>query len=252
MKQNIFSLEDKTILVTGASSGIGRGIAIQCALMGAKVILNGRNKERLEETLGMLEGCQHSIIVADLSNQDEIEKLVNELPEIQGWVNSAGIPKISPIKRFKFADIQEILNVNTISSMMLLSLLLKSKKIKRGASVVFISSISGVCVGTAGDTSYCASKGAVNGFTKGAAIELATQGIRVNSINPGLIPTSILQMADSIASDDTIVDKMVEKYPLKRLGKPEDIGNGAVYLLSDASSWITGQNLIIDGGFSIS
>ena len=127
----------------------------------------------------------------------------------------------------------------------------KNKKIKRGASVVFISSISGVYVGTAGDTSYCASKGAVNGFTKGAAIELAPQGIRVNSINPGLIPTNILAMADSITSGASLVDKMTEKYPLKRLGKPEDIGNGAVYLLSDASSWVTGQNLVIDGGFSV-
>ena len=177
--------------------------------------------------------------------------LVNELPEIQGWVNSAGMPKICPIKRFKLLDIEEIMSVNTISSMMLLSFLLKNKKIKRGASVVFISSISGVYVGTAGDTSYCASKGAVNGFTKGAAIELAPQGIRVNSINPGLIPTNILAMADSITSGASLVDKMTEKYPLKRLGKPEDIGNGAVYLLSDASSWVTGQNLVIDGGFSV-
>ena len=251
MSENIFSLEGKTILVTGASSGIGRGIALQCAKMGANVILNGRNKERLEETLNMMVGCNHSIMVADLSKQEEIEKLAGNLPEIQGWVNSAGIPKISPIKRLKFIDIEEIMNVNAISSMMMLSLLLKNKKIKRGASIVFISSISGVYVGTAGDTSYCASKGAVNGFTKGAAIELASQGIRVNSINPGLVPTSILTMADSIASDVSLVDKMTEKYPLKRLGMPEDIGNGAIYLLSDASSWVTGQNLVIDGGFSI-
>lgn len=251
MSENIFSLKGKTILVTGASSGIGRGIALQCAQMGASVILNGRNKERLEETLNMMVGCNHSIMVADLSNQEDIEKLVGNLPEIQGWVNSAGIPKISPIKRFKFSDIEEIMNVNVMSSMMMLSMLLKKKKIKRGASIVFISSISGVYVGTAGDTSYCASKGAVNGFTKGAAIELASQGIRVNSINPGLVPTSILAMADSIASNDSYVDKMIEKYPLKRLGMPEDIGNGAVYLLSDASSWVTGQNLVIDGGFSI-
>lgn len=252
MLKNIFSLEGKTILVTGASSGIGRGIALQCALMGAKVILNGRNKERLEETLSLMAAGNHTMLEGDLSKQSEIERIVGELPEIQGWVNSAGIPKISPIKRFRLEDVEEIINVNAISSMMLLSLLLKNKKLKRGSSVVFISSISGVYVGTAGDTSYCASKGAVNGFTKGAAIELAPQGIRINSINPGLVPTSILKMADSIACDDSLVERMIEKYPLKRLGKPEDIGNGAVYLLSDASSWVTGQNLVIDGGFSIS
>lgn len=252
MKKNIFSLEDKTILVTGASSGIGRGIAIQCALMGAKVILNGRNKERLEETLGMLEGCQHSIIVADLSNQDEIEKLVNELPEIQGWVNSAGIPIVSPIKRMKRDDVINILNVNTLSSMMLLSHLLKKKKIKRGASVVLISSVSGNYIGTPGDTAYQASKGAVCAFAKGAAVELATQGIRVNCINPGLVPTSILDRSNGINGEEHILDIWKDKYPLKRLGTPSDIGSGAVFLLSDASSWITGQNIIIDGGMSIS
>lgn len=252
MSQNIFSLKEKTILVTGASSGIGRGIAIQCALMGANVILNGRNIERLEETLDLMAPGNHSILRGDLSKQSEVERIVNELPEIQGWVNSAGIPKIGLIKRFRLEDIQEIFNVNAISSMMMLSLLIKSKKLKRGSSVVFISSISGVYVGTAGDTSYCASKGAVNGFTKGAAIELAPQGIRINSINPGLVPTSILKIADSIASEESFVEKMIDKYPLKRLGTPEDIGNGAVYLLSDASLWVTGQNLVIDGGFSIS
>lgn len=252
MIKNIFSLKGKTVLVTGASSGIGRGIALQCALMGAKVIINGRNIARLEETLNLMVPGTHTILKGDLSQQSEIERIVGELPEIQGWVNSAGIPKISLIKRFRLEDIEEIINVNAISSMMMLSLLIKNKKLKRGSSVVFISSISGVYVGTAGDTSYCASKGAVNGFTKGAAIELAPQGIRINSINPGLVPTSILKMADSIASDESLVEKMIEKYPLKRLGKPEDIGNGAVYLLSDASSWVTGQNLVIDGGFSVS
>ena len=249
---NPFSLAGKTILVTGASSGIGRGIAIACAQMGATVILNGRNRERLEETLTLMEGANHVIMVADLSCQEELESLSDASPELQGWVNSAGIPKVCPIKYFNRSDVEEIINVNSVANMMLLSLLVKKKKLRRGASVVFISSISGVYVGTAGDTSYCASKGAVNGFTKGAAIELAGQGIRVNSINPGLVPTSILELANSKLGDNHVVEIMVEKYPLKRLGKPEDIGNGAVYLLSDASAWMTGQNLVIDGGVSIS
>ncbi len=249
---NPFSLEGKTVLVTGASSGIGRGIAIACSQMGASVILNGRNADRLQETLAQMQEGTHQIIPADLSKQEDIETLVSLLPEIQGWVNSAGIPKVCPIKYFNREDIIDIMNVNSMSSMMLLSALLKKKKLKRGASVVFISSISGVFVGTAGDTSYNASKGAVNGFTKGAAIELAGQGIRVNSINPGLVPTSILELANAKSGDNHVVDTMIEKYPLKRLGKPEDIGNGAVYLLSDASAWVTGQNLVIDGGISIS
>lgn len=249
---NPFSLEGKTILVTGASSGIGRGIAIACAQMGGTVILNGRNEERLQETLSMMEGKDHQILVGDLAQQEDLQRMADTLPELQGWVNSAGIPKVCPIKHFDRNDVEEIFNTNITSTMLLLSMLMKKKKLRRGASVVLISSISGVYVGTAGDTSYCASKGAVNGFTKGAAIELAGQGIRINSINPGLVPTSILDLAKAKSGDTHVVDTMMEKYPLKRLGKPDDIGNGAVYLLSDASSWITGQNLVIDGGISIS
>lgn len=249
---NPFSLEGKTILVTGASSGIGRGIAIACTQMGGTVILNGRNEERLQETLSMMEGKDHQILVGDLAQQEDLQRMADTLPELQGWVNSAGIPKVCPIKHFDRNDVEEIFNINITSTMLLLSMLVKKKKLRRGASVVLISSISGVYVGTAGDTSYCASKGAVNGFTKGAAIELAGQGIRINSINPGLVPTSILDLANAKSGDTHVVDTMMEKYPLKRLGKPDDIGNGAVYLLSDASSWITGQNLVIDGGISIS
>lgn len=246
---NPFSLEGKTILVTGASSGIGRGIAIECSKMGAKVILNGRNQERLDHTLSSLEGEGHLCIAADLSQQSEIERLAAELPELNGWVNSAGIPKISTIKRFKREDIDEIFNVNSISTMMLLSRLVKFKKIKRGSSVVFISSLTGAFVGSVADTAYCAAKGAVQGFLKGAALELAPSGIRINSVNPGLVPTEILNLSNSLTGDGHHVELMTEKYPLKRLGTPEDMAYGAIYLLSDASSWVTGHSLAIDGGY---
>ena len=246
---NPFSLEGKTILVTGASSGIGRGIAVACAQMCGKLILNGRNEERLRETLSMLEGEGHQILVADLSRQEDLHGMADALPELQGWVNSAGIPKVCPIKYFDRKDVEEIFNVNSISTMLLLSMLIKKKKLKRGASVVFISAVTGAFVGSKGDTSYCATKGAVNGFMKGAALELAPQGIRVNSINPGLVPTNILNLGNDIAGKEHHVEMMLERYPLKRLGTPEDIANGAVYLLSDASSWVTGTNLVIDGGY---
>lgn len=246
---NPFSLDGKTILVTGASSGIGRGIAIACAQMGAKVILGGRNRQRLEETLSMMEGDGHIISVADLAKEEELSMLAESLPELQGWVNSAGIPKVCPIKHFTKKDIDEIFNVNITSSMMLLSMLVKMKKLKRGASVVFISAVTGAFVGSRGDTSYCATKGAVNGFMKGAALEMAPQGIRINSINPGLVPTNILSLANSIAGEEHHTEIMLDKYPLRRLGTPEDIANGAIYLLSDASSWVTGINLVIDGGY---
>ena len=246
---NPFSLSGKTILVTGASSGIGRGICIECSKMGATLILNGRNKERLEDTLSKLEGTGHKIIAADLSKQEEIERLTQELPEIQGWVNSAGIPKVCPIKRFSRDDVDEIFNVNSISEMMLLSRLLKAKKLKRGASVVFVISITGAFVGSVGDTAYCATKGAVAGFLKGASLELAGQGIRVNSINPGLVPTEILTLSNTLSGEDHHINAMTERYPMKRLGTPEDMAYGAIYLLSDASSWVTGHQLVIDGGY---
>lgn len=252
MTSNIFSLEGKTVFVTGASSGIGRGIALQCAIMGADVILNGRNRARLEETLRLMKVGNHTIIEGDLSQQSEIERIAEALPEIQGWVNSAGIPIISPVKRMKREDVFNVLNVNTVSSMMLMSLLIKRKKLKRKASIVFISSVSGNYVGTPGDTAYQASKGAICAFAKGAAVELASQGIRVNCINPGLVPTSILDKANRINEEGHMLEIWKNKYPLKRLGTPEDIGSGAVFLLSDAASWITGQNIIIDGGMSIS
>lgn len=246
---NPFSLEGKTILVTGASSGIGRGIAIACAKMGGTVILNGRNEERLQETLSVLEGKNHQILVGDLSKQEDLQRMADTLPELQGWVNSAGIPKVCPIKHFDRKDVEEIFNINITSTMLLLSMLVKKKKLKRGASVVLISAVTGAFVGSKGDTSYCATKGAVNGFMKGAALELAPQGIRINSINPGLVPTNILNLANDIAGEEHHTEIMLERYPMKRLGTPEDIGNGAVYLLSDASSWVTGTNLVIDGGY---
>ena len=201
------------------------------------------------ETFVILSGEGHLILEGDLSSQSEIERIVDLLPSIDGWVNSAGIPQVCPIKYFNRESVEEIFSVNIISTMMLLSLLLKKKKIRRGTSIVLISAVTGAFVGSKGDTAYCATKGAVNGFMKGAALELASQGIRINSINPGLVPTDILNMSNEKLGGSHHVEIMLEKYPLKRLGSTEDIANGAIYLLSDASSWVTGQNLVIDGGY---
>ncbi|KAA6347118.1 3-oxoacyl-[acyl-carrier-protein] reductase FabG [termite gut metagenome] len=245
---NPFSLEGKTILITGASSGIGRGIAIECSKLGAKLILSGRNLERLHETLNLLETEGHIAIQADLSKQEEIERLVTEIPEINGCVHSAGIPKICAVKFINRDLIEEILNVNTIAPILLTSLLIKKKKLQKKSSIIFISSITGVYVSYTGHSSYSASKGAINGFVKSAALELANQGSRVNSINPGLIPTKIFELSDTIFSGEQFNNAMPDQYPLKSVGTPEDIAYGAIYLLSDASRWVTGINLVIDGG----
>lgn len=246
---NPFSLEGKTILVTGASSGIGRGIAIEGSKMGATVVLNARNEERLKETLSMMEGDNHQMIIADIANQEEIERLVAELPSLDGCVLCAGIPQVCPVKHFKRQDIEDIFSVNTFAPIMITSSLVKKKKIRKGSSVVLVESISGVFVGTKGDVSYNASKAALNGFLKGAALELAGQGIRINAVNPGLVPTNILNLTNEMFAETHHTDIMVESYPLKRYGTPEDIAYGCVYLLSDASSWVTGTNIVIDGGY---
>lgn len=246
---NPFSLEGKTILVTGSSSGIGRGIAIECSKMGAKVILNGRNVDRLKETLEMMEGEGHQVMAADISNQVEIDQLVADVPTLDGCVLCAGIPQVCPVKHFKRNDIEDILNVNTVAPIMITSGLLKKKRIRKGSSIVLIESISGVFVGTKGDVSYNASKAALNGFLKGSALELAAQGIRINAINPGLVPTNILNLTNEMFAESHHTDIMVDSYPMKRYGTPEDIAYGAIYLLSNASSWVTGTNLVIDGGY---
>lgn len=248
---NPFSLEGKTILVTGASSGIGRGIAIECSKMGAKLVINGRNEQRLNETLEQLEGEGHIAIRADLSKQEDIDALVAQCPELNGVVNSAGIPKICAVKHINRDLLEEIVNTNEIAPILLTSGLLKKKKIQKGSSIVFIASMSGVFIANTGEAPYDATKGALAGFTKSAALELAAQGTRVNTICPGLVPTSILGLSNEMFSEEQLKETMYGRYPLKRVGKPEDIANGAIYLLSDASSWVTGINLLIDGGYCL-
>ena len=251
MAYNPFSLEGKTILVTGASSGIGRGIAVECSKMGAKMVLSGRNEERLNETISLLEGDGHIVITGDLSNKDGIENLVSNCPELHGVVHSAGIPQLCSVKHVDRKTIEEILNINTIAPILLNTLLIKKKKLQKKSSIVIIASISGTTIGNVGEVTYSTSKGALTGYMKTAAFELAAQGTRVNCISPGLVPTKILELSNDMFSEEQLEETTKGRYPLKRYGTPQDIANGAIYLLSNASSWVTGVNLVIDGGYSV-
>lgn len=248
MSYNPYSLEGKTILVTGASSGIGKTTAIECSKMGASVIITARNEERLKATLDSLStafGQTHQMVLADLSTQEGVNALVDELPHLDGVSLNAGIVKTLPVKFINKDDLTDVLNVNMMGPILLAQRLLKKKKITRGSSVVFTSSIGGVMISTVGNTMYGVSKGGLNAFMKGMALEMASIGIRSNSVNPGFVDTNILS-AGTISEED--LKKNVAAYPLGRFGKPEDIAFAIIYLLSDASSWVTGHTLVIDGG----
>lgn len=245
---NPFSLKDKTILITGASSGIGKVIAFECSKMGAKIIITGRNETRLKETYSLLEREDSNYILADLSIKENIDDLVKQLPSIDGLVNCAGLTKVLP---FQFANrtlFEEVMDINFFAPTELTRLLVKSKKIKKGASIVFISSVSGVYCSAIAASIYSSSKGAINGLVKGVALDLASKNIRVNCVNPGMIDTDIF--SDSAITKEQL-EEDIKRYPLKRYGKPNEVAYAVIYLLSDASLWVTGSNLLIDGGYTL-
>jgi len=245
---NPFSLTGKKILVTGASSGIGRAIAIECSKMGATLHITGRNLDNLNKTFLELDGSQNVCISADVTNATELDALVAQLPVLDGIVHSAGVSHPTP---FPFVNEEKIIQtfaVNFNAPVLLNLSLLKQKKINKKASVVFISSISGVHVSSPGGSVYSASKAAINGIMQGMAIDLAGRGIRVNSINPGMVETDIL-LGSGITEEQLLEEK--KKYPLKRFAQPSEIAYAAIYLLSDASQWVTGSNLKVDGGYTI-
>ena len=249
MCYNPYSLTDKTILITGASSGIGRATAIECSKLGAKLIITARNEERLKATLDALEGEGHQMLLADLSDTDAIEALVNELPKIDGFSCNAGVAITQPIPFYKEEEIERIFKTNTFSMMMLTKFLAKKKKLNKGASIVYTASIGNVYSAGVANGIYGASKCAIDGFMRTAAVEFAPKGIRCNSVNPGMVETAIIDNNGRITAEQYEEDK--KKYPLGRYGRPEDIAWAIIYLLSDASSWITGTALKIDGGHTI-
>ena len=243
---NPFSLSGKTILVTGASSGIGRGIAIACAGMGAQLIFTGRNITRLQETLSALEGEGHSYIAADLTNAQERTALVEQLPALHGVVHCAGVGSRVPCKMLTQEDIDHVLKPNTEAPMLLQAELLAEKKLQKGASVVIIASAA-ANMPVAGNAVYSASKAAMVAYAKCLAQELAPRQIRVNSISPTMVWTDLALVG---ASAEQLAEAE-KQYPLKRYGQPQDIAHLAVYMLSDASQWMTGSDVQITGGSQV-
>ncbi|MBR6370465.1 MAG: SDR family oxidoreductase [Bacteroidaceae bacterium] len=241
---NPFSLEGKTILVTGASSGIGKTTAIECSKMGAKLVITARNEERLNQTLSEMEGEGHVALIADLTNEDDVKSLVSSMPELDGVIYNAGVGITVPLAFIKDEDLYRVFETNLFSTMKLNKVLLRKKRIKKSASLVFTSSISAL-FNTPGISLYGSTKAALLSYMRSCACELADRKIRVNAVLPGMIQTDLIN-GGTLSEDDKARD--MATYPLKRYGTPYDVAYAFIYLLSDASSWVTGTSLIVDGG----
>lgn len=246
-KFNPFSLKDKVILVTGATSGIGKGIAGAAVKMGACVIGVGRNQERLNKLHSMITNYSSSSSVSqcDLTNAEDVGKLVDALPQLDGVVHCAGIGDRTLLKTVRQKDLDRVMKTNFEAPVLLQSVLQKRKLIKPKASIVFIASRAAF-VPTVGNGLYAASKGALITYAKVLGLELAEKLIRVNCICPAMVWTELVIKDAKITGVDYHQEEL--KYPLKRYGDPADIANLAVYLLSDASSWMTGSSIDITGG----
>lgn len=244
MSFNPFSLEGKTILVTGASSGIGRGIAIACSKMGAIIILTGRNTLKLDATLAQLEPGEHKILPADLTQHESIADLMEQLPTLNGVVHCAGIGQRVLCKMATAQDVDAVMDTNFKGPVLFQTELIKRKKIAKGASIVFIASISSWSP-SIGNAFYSASKGAIISYANCLALELAPRKVRVNCISPAMVWTDLV-LQEGVEEEQLKLDE--QKYPLKRYGTPDDIANLAIYMLSDASTWMTGSNVNITGG----
>ena len=251
MSFNPFDLTGKTIVVTGASSGIGRQCAIDCSRMGARVIIIARNAERLKETLDILQGDNHLMFAVDLTDSDKLVEVANsismEVGKINGLVNCAGVSTTLPLKLMTHEKIEEILKVNVVAAFDLTRELSKVKKMEDSSSIIFIASVMG-CVGENCKSLYSLSKGALIAGARALACEFAKRRIRVNTISPGAILTPINATLPHMALPEKRA--LLESQHLLGIGNTSDVSYGVAYLLSDASRWVTGQNLIIDGGYT--
>ncbi len=244
---NPFSLAHKTILVTGASSGIGAEAARMISKSGARVIITARNEERLKATFNSLEGSNHGYVLADLTNEEDIKNLIDQIDHLDGVVHSSGIVRPFPIKFIGAKQIDEMYGANYYGPVVLTSKLFRAKKINAGASLVFMSSISSKFPHKGGAL-YSGSKAALNSFSKTIALEYAPQKIRSNVISAAMVRTPLFDEAEKAISKE-MMDKHGEDYPLG-FGDPEDIGHAILFLLSGGSRWITGTEIVMDGGLS--
>lgn len=242
---NPFSLEEKTILVTGASSGIGKATALLCADMGARVVVIARNEERLLQTTQSIASGEHIAICIDYDKEETIDEAIAKIPNINGVVNCAGIVEMAPFQFIERKNMEQVFNTNFFAPVMLINKLLKSKKLQKESSIVFVSSIDGAKIIHAGNSVYAASKTAIIGMARNMAIDLASKKIRVNSVLPGTTNTPMIHTEN--VTEEMLQEK-AKTLPLKRFAEPSEVASAIVFLLSNASSYITGTELVVDGG----
>lgn len=249
---NPFSLRGKKIIVTGASSGIGRQCAIDCSRMGATVIMIARNEERLASALSQTEGEGHISFSVDLTDfqiiPNLVESIVAKVGKVDGLINCAGISTTLPLKLMSPEKLDEFFNANVYSAIELTREVVKLRNLNSDGSIIFLSSVMG-SVGESGKSLYSMTKGALVAAARSLACEYAKRHIRVNCISPGAILTPINEKLPHMS--DLEQRKILEDKHLLGLGRTSDISSACIYLLSDASRWITGQNLIVDGGYTV-
>ena len=250
MSYNPFSLQGKKVLVTGAGSGIGRAIAVAASKMGASIVMVDISKEGLEQTGALLDHpeYQHQQYVVDLTDSGAIGTLVESIDGLDGLVNNAGIPNTRPLQMIREEDFDRVVGLNTKAPVLLTNLLYKKKKLNKGASIVFTSSLAGLYTFTPANGLYSLSKSALTSYAKSCAVEFAARGIRSNCVNPSMVNT---HLKDSLSFSEEEYQKDIEKYPLRRYAEPEEVANAVIFLLSDAASYITGHTLLVDGGRSL-
>jgi NAD(P)-dependent dehydrogenase (short-subunit alcohol dehydrogenase family) len=245
---NPMDLTGKRILITGASSGIGRACAILASRLGASVVLVARDEKRMSETLGQMSGGGHTLNPFDLTNLEQYEKLFTRCvveSKLNGVVHAAGIGPAMPIQSVSLSIMRAVMNINYFSFLELVKWFSK-KRFSAGGSVVGISSVSGV-IGWQGGSLYGGTKGAMDSSVRSLAIELAPKKIRVNSVVPSNIRTPMLDEIVSVCGDE-VARAIMAKQPLG-LGEPDDVANAVAFLLSDAARFITGTNMVVDGGY---
>jgi NAD(P)-dependent dehydrogenase (short-subunit alcohol dehydrogenase family) len=251
MSVNPLDLSGRTVLVTGASSGIGRECAVLLSSLNARLVIAGRDQGKLEQTLSALTGTGHVVESFDFAATDQIvdwvKKIASQVGPLHGFIHSAGKQLVGPIRTLAPAAMEEQMRLNLFSSMMLARGFCQKGCGAKGGSLVFISSIM-ANVGKPGLSAYCASKAALVGLTRSLALELTRDKVRVNCVTPSIIETELTAHLKELMLPEQWT-ALEEAHPLG-FGTPRDVANAAAFLLADTGRWITGTALVVDGGYS--